>query len=174
LARFYARHPLSKKEKRKLAARLVASLGHEAGRAVREAERVEIARTREGVVLYYVDGVPLFIETQDKLMPTILGAATGVCKLPKVSVDDGAVPHIVNGADVMVPGIVKVEGEFTEGSLVIVVDLKGRVVAIGQALMASDVVLRSRKGRAIRNLHYAGDKLWRTYFERRFLRMLEG
>ena len=140
---------------------------------MREAEFVEVARTREGVVLYYVDGVPLFLEAQDKLLPTILGASTGACSLPKVSVDDGAVPHIVNGADVMVPGIVKVEGEFTEGSLVVVVDLKGRVVAIGQALMASDTILKSKKGRAIRNLHYAGDKLWRIYFERRFLSMLK-
>jgi predicted RNA-binding protein (TIGR00451 family) len=40
----------------------------------------------------------------------------------------GAVPHICNGADIMAPGIVKVEREFQARAMAVVVDEKLFVV----------------------------------------------
>ncbi len=170
--KFYTKHAISKKERKKLAMRLRDALGDPAQRKVLEADKVEVAKTKDGLVLYYIDEVPLFVELEGRIIPTVLGAQLGACSSPYVVVDAGAVPHILNGADVMVPGIVSIKGDFREGAIVIVVDEKKRVLAVGTALMSSDRIRQEKKGKAIKNLHYVGDKLWKVYMERRFLRLL--
>lgn len=82
-------------------------------------------------------------------------------ELPSVYVDAGAVPRILNGADVMAPGIRKIEGEFSPGRKVVVRELeKGRPIAIGVALVESKDIPQMGKGKAISNLHYLGDEYW--------------
>jgi len=78
-----------------------------------------------------------------------------------VVVDMGAIPHICNGADVMAPGVLRVEGEFSAGDLVLIVDERyGRPVAIGSALIDSEAVNSTKQGKVVKNLHYVGDKVW--------------
>src|SRR5437879_8781322 len=78
--------------------------------------------------------------------------------LPRIVVDMGAVPHICGGADVMAPGIRKVEGEFGEGGLVSVVDERhGKFLAVGQSLADSKTLRATKKGRWGRIWHIAGN-----------------
>ena len=45
----------------------------------------------------------------------------------------GAIPYVCKGATVMAPGIVRVEGEFGKGDLVLIVDMKhGKALALGR------------------------------------------
>ncbi|RDD53282.1 MAG: RNA-binding protein, partial [Candidatus Korarchaeota archaeon NZ13-K] len=80
---------------------------------------------------------------------------------PKVVVDIGAVKPIASGADVMGPGVKEVEGSFREGDLVAVVDERLRaVIAVGIALRPSGEA--RERGKTIKNIHHAGDALWRA------------
>jgi len=74
----------------------------------------------------------------------------------------GAVPYICNGADVMAPGVVQIEGEFQADEFLLVIDERHRKpLAIGKALFNSEHMRNLKQGRIIKNLHYVGDKLWK-------------
>lgn len=152
---------MSKSERKRLAERLRRALPPAAD-LVEKAERVEVARLRcMSIELVIAEGVPAIV-LEEEPYPTILAAHRLGLRLPTAVVDMGAVPRILNGADVMAPGIVELD-PFAAGDAVYVADVEGRrVFAVGRALMSSDEIARARRGRAIRNLHYAGDRLWRA------------
>ncbi len=79
-----------------------------------------------------------------------------------VTVDMGAVPHVVNGADVMVPGIVEVWEGIRKGDVVWVRDEKyHKPLCVGISLMDAEEILKSERGKAVKNVHYVGDKIWK-------------
>jgi PUA domain protein len=83
-----------------------------------------------------------------------------------VTVDMGAVPFVVKGADIMGPGIVDADKEINPGDFVWVRDVKNlRALAIGEALISGMEMLQKKPGKAIKSIHYVGDKLWK-YDER--------
>lgn len=98
------------------------------------------------------DGIPfLNVEGLKKYKPT----------KKFVVVDDGAIKHILNGADVMAPGIIEADKEIKEGDLVWIRDERGLPLAIGKALMDGERMSNEKKGRAIENIHFIGDKIWK-------------
>ncbi|MEM3713329.1 MAG: DUF1947 domain-containing protein [Nitrososphaeria archaeon] len=112
--------------------------------------------------IYIINGKPLIIRLLDgTLFPTI-SVLNEICDdLPKVFVDKGALPHIINGADVMIPGIVKIEGNFNEGEIVQILEINyNKIIAIGKALISSHTIHTLKNGKAFKNIHYVGDKLW--------------
>lgn len=113
------------------------------------------------VIVYLLDGVVQFARRNDILFPTLNNPKLG--ELPSVSVDMGAIPYVCNGADVMAPGIKEVRRDFEEGKLVVVRDIEhGKALAIGASLVSSIEIKALKKGKAIRNIHYVGDKLWKA------------
>jgi PUA domain protein len=126
-----------------------------------KASKVEEAEAEDGRTVYLLNDEILFFRDGDSLVPTLRGPY--VDRLPAAVVDMGAVPFVCKGADVMAPGITEVRGEFEEGRLVVVRDIRhGKALAVGRALRPSKEIMASRKGRAVQNLHYVGDKLWNT------------
>jgi PUA domain protein len=120
---------------------------------------VEVVESDVGEV-YLVSGKPLFFRSGGKILPTLLFSEF-VAKAPKIVVDMGAVPYVCKGADVMAPGIVRVEGEFSEGDLVLVVDVKfGKALALGESLMDAQLARQTKKGPVVKTLHYVSDKIW--------------
>jgi len=162
----YSRHVVSKSERRRLVELLRSSLPP-AAELLERAKRAELAKLRLGPIdLLIIDGVPaIVIRGEGESYPTILAAHKLNLRLPTVVVDMGAVPHILNGADVMAPGIVRFD-EFGRGAIVYVADEEGgRVFAVGRALVSSSELSNMKRGKAIKTLHYAGDKLWRIIRE---------
>lgn len=81
--------------------------------------------------------------------------------LPHVVVDKGAIKFVVNGADVMRPGIVRVDF-FEQGAIVVVVDEGyGKPLAVGKALVNSQELSELRSGKVVRLLHHIGDEYWK-------------
>ena len=121
---------LSKKETSLLANRIRSLYW---GDVLRGKIRNAVEIRENGIKLYRI-GELIIGEINDKLYPVIHERNQEVLnKLPAIIVDMGAVPHIVNGADVMRPGIKEFRGEFDEGDLVVVRDernLKPLAVAI--------------------------------------------
>jgi PUA domain protein len=120
---------------------------------------VEVVESEVGVI-YLVGGKPLLFKADDKTLPT-LHFTEFAAAAPKVVVDMGAVPHVCKGATVMAPGIVRVEGEFGKGDLVLVVDVKhGKALALGESLMDAQASRQTKKGPVVKTLHYVSDKIW--------------
>ncbi|MDD4307256.1 MAG: RNA-guided pseudouridylation complex pseudouridine synthase subunit Cbf5 [Thermoplasmata archaeon] len=69
--------------------------------------------------------------------------------LPKVFVKDSAVDAICHGADVAIPGITKLDGDFTSGQTVAVLTQKGEGIAVGKAKMDSSKMREMQKGSAV-------------------------
>lgn len=69
--------------------------------------------------------------------------------LPKVWIRDSAVAAVTYGANLAVPGIVKVNANIKKGDLVAIMTLKDELVALGKAVMTSGEMLNSSKGIAV-------------------------
>ncbi|HDN75809.1 MAG TPA: DUF1947 domain-containing protein, partial [Acidilobales archaeon] len=106
----------------------------------------DIAKAFNEGVIYYLDdlkllvfdGLPSIIIMDDELIPTlVIVKKAGLNSLPYAVVDEGAVKHLINGADVMVPGITEVS-EFNVGDIVAVWEpTKTSPIVIGKALLSS-------------------------------------
>ncbi|MCZ7392056.1 MAG: RNA-binding protein [Candidatus Methanoperedens sp.] len=109
----------------------------------------------------FVDGEPLLFKIEGKIFPTVKGALKLNPVRRKVVVDPGAVKFLINGADVMSPGIVAADPSIKEGDLVIIAEeAHGKALAIGRALMPGrDMV--GGKGKAVKSIHYVGDEIWK-------------
>ncbi|MEM2969789.1 MAG: DUF1947 domain-containing protein [Candidatus Bathyarchaeia archaeon] len=121
--------------------------------------QIEVTETLKGKI-YVVNGRSIFIEFKSDLFPT-LSFEQCVSRLSKVVVDMGAVPYICNGADVMGPGIVDIQGDFKPKSIVAVVDVKNKKpIAIAKSIFDSNTTLTIKKGKLFENLHCVGDESW--------------
>lgn len=120
---------------------------------------IEIAEADFGSLLL-VDGKPLLFKINDSVLPTLMAEAV-VSKLPKAVVDMGAVRFVCNGADIMAPGIVRYEGAFKKGDVLVVADVRHcKPLAIGEALYSSEEANAVKQGPVIKSRHYVGDKIW--------------
>ncbi len=123
--------------------------------------RVETEVVKSSEIIF-VDGVPIAFKRDGRLIP-VLTNTSALEKLPRVTVDMGAVPHVVGGADIMAPGIRRVEGSFGESDLVVIVDEKhGKFLSVGTPLVTSETLVATKKGKVIANIHYVGDPVWET------------
>jgi PUA-domain protein len=121
--------------------------------------RVEVNET-ENVEVFLFDGKPLLARIDDWLFPT-LAFEELLPLMPRIVVDMGAVPYVCKGADVMAPGVVSINGEFTENSVLLIVDERhGKPLAVGAALCSSEDMKAASHGKTVKTLHYVGDKLW--------------
>ena len=121
--------------------------------------RVEVVEVDFGEI-YLVHGKPLLFKMGERVLPTLL-FQDFAARAPKVVVDMGAVPYVCQGADIMAPGIVRVEGEFGKGDLVLVVDEKhGKSLALGESLYDSETARSMKQGAVVKNFHFVSDKIW--------------
>jgi PUA-domain protein len=119
------------------------------------------AEAEDGATVYLLDGEALLARREGTLFPTLIHP--GLDELPSIVVDMGAIPYVCNGADVMAPGIVEVRGVFSEGGLVVIRDVThGKALSVGVSLASSEEMREMRKGKALRNLHHVGDKIWQA------------
>jgi len=111
--------------------------------------------------LILVDGDPLIMILDGEPFPTLKGALKHPLESQVVVVDMGAVKFMASGADVMSPGIVEADPQIHEGDTVIVVDENHhKPLAMGTAIINGQEMVESNKGKAVRTLHYIGDKIW--------------
>lgn len=120
---------------------------------------LEVAETDHDFNLILLKGRPVFMMVEDRPFFTVRGALEFAPKKKMVVVDSGAVSFIVNGADVMAPGIVEADPEIVPGDPVVVVEERHRKpLAVGVALLPGPEMRGS--GKAVRSVHHVGDDLW--------------
>jgi len=87
--------------------------------------------------------------------------------LKTIIVDFGAVRHVANGADVMRPGITKIDSSIKEGDIVqIREETKNRALAVGKAMFDAPEMESKTSGKVIKNIHTIQDSIWE--FEKDF------
>jgi PUA-domain protein len=151
------RHPIREKEGREVADALTALFGADFAFG---GKRVESA-TEDEFEVFLVDGVPMAFRTEGRVIPTVKGLLEFPATKRFVTVDAGAVPFLLNGADVMAPGVVDADPEVNPGDVVWVREVTHlRPLAVGVALMAGPEMVAAKKGKAVHTLHHLRDKLW--------------
>lgn len=116
----------------------------------------------EDTVFYFVDQVPIALDINDHAMMTLRGLLKFHPKNRFVTVDMGAVRFVTNGADVMSPGIVDADTDIDVDMPVWIRDEQHhKPLAIGVALMSGEEMIRSKKGKAVKMIHFIGDTIWK-------------
>ena len=80
------------------------------------------------------------------LKKIILPVETAIAHLPKIIIRDTAVDAIAHGANLAVPGIVRLTNDVKKDSLVAILTLKGELVALGKALKNAEEIASLKKG----------------------------
>ena len=120
---------------------------------------LEVAETDQDFNLILLKGRPVFMMVEERPFFTVRGALEFAPKKSVVVVDSGAVSYIVNGADVMAPGIVDADPDIVTGDPVVIVEERHRKpLAVGVALLPGSEMRGS--GKAVKSVHHVGDDLW--------------
>ncbi|MHA2347815.1 MAG: PUA domain-containing protein [Candidatus Hodarchaeales archaeon] len=80
-------------------------------------------------------------------------------QFPIIQVDEGAVKFIISGADIFTQGIVNIDQEFKENSILLILNPQKSVLCIGKSLLNSKL-MKETAGKGILNIHYLGDRIW--------------
>ena len=153
------RHAIKKGQLNSLMQKLSESIGDDA--KLYTAPMIEIAETAAKFNIYINDKKPLLMEKDEWAFPTLRGAVMRPFTGRRIIVDMGAVPYMVNGADIMRPGIVDVTEDVKAGLPALAVDEShGKPLAVVIPLYDAEGILALEKGKAAKNIHYIGDELW--------------
>jgi len=72
--------------------------------------------------------------------------------MPKICIRDSAVDAICHGADLAIPGIVRLSSGIKEGTIVALLSLKGEAVALARALVSSQHMIEQNRGIAAKTV----------------------
>ncbi|MFB6283821.1 MAG: RNA-binding protein [Halobacteria archaeon] len=150
-----SRHHLRDDEEEKIVEELREKIGADLGSY--SLEEVELD---EDYDLVLADGEPLLIRFEGEIFVTVQGALETNPSSEIVTVDQGAVGFLTNGADVMRPGIVDADPGIDPGDLVVVVEENhGKAIGVGRALTDGKDMMGD-EGRVVENLLHVDDELW--------------
>jgi PUA domain protein len=104
-----------------------------------------------------------FVKSGETFLP-YLGSQATLALFPQVFVDEGAIKFLLNGADVMRPGIRKLDEWGPAGKMVVIrEEKKGRAIAVGPSMVNSSDARGMAKGGCVKNLHHVGDRYWNLH-----------
>ncbi|HYC12223.1 MAG TPA: PUA domain-containing protein [Nitrososphaerales archaeon] len=132
--------------------------------------RLELSRSAqasceepEGGVVFVHLGEMTFVKAAEAFFP-FLGSINALSLFPSATVDAGAIRFLLNGADVMRPGIRAFDGWGDEGKTVVIREEgKGRAIAVGKSTVTSAEASKMEKGVCLKNVHHVGDRFWTLY-----------
>lgn len=149
------RHRMRKKDISKLEEQLELVLGISLG--TKDVDSGDLG----GETVYIVDNQIVAIDSEQGPYLTLRGLLKYTPKRYHVTVDDGAVSFLYNGADVMSPGVLEADPDIQPGDIVWVKEIKhGRPLVIGKALVTGPEMVDATKGKAIKTIWYLNDDLW--------------
>lgn len=127
-----------------------------------KSSQAQCAEPEDGVVFVEVGGYE-FVQSEGAVFP-FLGSQGALALFPSVVVDEGAIKFLINGADVMRPGIRKLDDWGPAGAMVVVKEeKKGRAIAVGPSLVEGSEALAMAKGGCVKNVHHVGDRFWNAH-----------
>lgn len=114
-------------------------------------------KEKEGI-LYKGEDKFLIIQ-KGQYYPHLLSIDENLYK--SVYIDKGAISFILKGADLMRPGIVRIDDGINEGDTILIKDEGyGKNLAIGTSLLTSENMQVQEKGKSVKIYHYFKDQFW--------------
>ncbi len=121
---------------------------------------IDIGTVEEFTVLLVNDSID-FMMHNNKVVFTLQGLMKYQPTSNFVVIDMGAVGFVTKGADVMAPGSIDADPLIQMDDLVWICDERHRKpLAVGVALMTGQEMKTKKPGKAVKTLHYVGDRLW--------------
>ncbi|WP_084790357.1 RNA-binding protein [Methanosphaera sp. WGK6] len=131
------------------------------GEIIPKKSQVELVKIEELPDILLIDGKPLLMQTDDKIIPTLKATLNLEITEKYAVVDMGAINFVIKGADIMSPGIVDADKTIVPGDTIIIIDeTHKKPLAIGTSMITGQEMIENNKGKAIKNLHYVGDPIW--------------
>ncbi len=128
---------------------------------------VEVILTEAGDTLYAINNELKLWKSPEGFLPVLTLLLNNKVDLKTVIVDMGAVRFVTNGADVMRPGITKIDPSIKKGDILQIVDeTHNRALAVGKAMFNAKEMEAKASGKVIKNLHTIKDSVWK--FEKSF------
>ncbi len=128
---------------------------------------VEVIQTESGDTLYAVNNELKIWKSKDGYIPVLTLLLNNRVDLKTITVDFGAIRHVANGADVMRPGITKIDPSIMKGDIVkIEEETHHKALAVGKALFDATEMESKDSGKVIKNIHTIQDPIWQ--FEKKF------
>lgn len=153
------RHTIKKSEIVRIKNALKGEIGDE--ESLFTSKSIEVVETTADVSIYLVEKKPVLMTFGDWIFPTVRGAIEHPFAARRITVDSGAVPYVMNGADIMRPGIVAATSDIKKGHPCIIAEERyGKPLAVGLALYDATELLALEKGKAVRTVHRVGDLIW--------------
>lgn len=109
-------------------------------------------------VIYYYKKKPFFY-LAERLLPTLYYVNTNRPEKNRVTVDDGAVPHVLKGAGIFIRGIVAADEGIDKGDMVFVRNLKDVYICVGISNTDTSTLLSRSDGEGIKNIHFLEDDI---------------
>lgn len=132
-----------------------------------EKAQIEYIETESGDVLYAINNELKLWKSSEGFVPVLTLLLNNKIKLKKVIVDMGAIRFVANGADIMRPGITKIDSSIKKGDIIDIVDeTHDRSLAVGKALYDAREMEAKKSGKVVQNLHTIQDAVWK--FEKSF------
>lgn len=154
------KHYISRKELKNLRER-VETLGLDPS-ALEGVEIEEIKDER----CYFVNKKPFIYEKgKDTIIPMLFFLNEIKPERKHVSVDDGAVPHIMNGANVFAQGITGIDPEVQENDMVFIRNRDSVYIGVGISERSASGIMEDKKGEVIRLIHYPNDRIFKTFYK---------
>jgi len=159
IERIKKRHLLKKREQREEIERIQNDLGSSVG--LDSKTKLEGGILDDGSRILLMDGELIFFEHEGRNYPTLRAILDGIISIPTVTVDMGAVRFVVNGADIMRPGITKVDESVKANDIVAVVDERhGKPLAVGVSKLSASDLMAATSGKVVKSIHHVNDDLW--------------
>lgn len=160
IERIKKRHLLKKREQRDEIARIEGEIGSPIERLDGKIQ-LEAGVLDDGSRILLLDGEIIFFEHEGRMFPTLRALLHGLIDVPRITVDMGAVRFVVNGADIMRPGITEIDHRVRENCIVVVVDENhSKPLAVGVSKLSADDLRAASSGKVIKSVHHINDDLW--------------
>jgi PUA-domain protein len=153
------RHLLKKREQKIQLDRIENDLGSVI--AIDAKTQLESGTLDDGSSVLLLNGEVVFFESGGRLIPTLKALLGRIVSIPRITVDMGAVKYVVNGADIMRPGITQVDDDVRQNGIVAIVDERhGKPLAVGISSMDAVDLRAATSGKVVKSIHHINDRLW--------------
>jgi PUA domain protein len=129
--------------------------------------KVEVIETEAGDSLFAINNILKLWKSKEGYIPVLTLLLNNQIEMKTVIVDFGAIRYVANGADVMRPGITKIDPSIQKGDIIAIrEETKNRALAVGKAIFDASEMEAKDSGKVIENLHTIQDSVWE--FEKEF------
>jgi len=159
IERIKKRHLLKKREQRDEITRIEMEIGSSIKGL--DKSRLEGGVLDDGSRILLLDGEIIFFQHEGRMFPSLRALLNGLIDVPRITVDMGAVKFVVNGADIMRPGITDIDDRVKKFGIVVVVDeTHGKPLAVGISMFSAEELRAASSGKVIKSVHHINDDLW--------------